>query len=199
MARLTREDWIDAAYAVFSEDGIAAVRVEAVARVMGASKGSFYWHFADHRALVDAVLERWRALETEQLIDEVEEVDEPGARLAKLFEIIGHHSTERSGERTLYADAAAAEVREPVTAVTERRVEYLAALLRECGVSAEEADRRAILLVSAIVGFQQLLASGWLPSSHPRTLIDTLYSVAMIPEGITRPDRVIDQPNLPET
>ena len=199
MARLTREDWIDAAYAVFSEHGIAAVRVEAVARAMGASKGSFYWHFADHRALVDGVLERWRALETEQLIDEVEKVDEPGARLAKLFEIIGHRSTERSGERTLYADAAAAEVREPVTAVTERRVEYLAALLRECGVSAEEADRRAILLVSAIVGFQQLLASGWLPSSHPRTLIDTLYSVAMIPEGITRPDRVIDQPNLPET
>ena len=190
MARLTREDWVDAAYRRFSDDGIAAVAVEPVARALGATKGSFYWHFEDRRALVDAVLERWRYLETEQLIEQVEQIDEPGARLAELFEIIGHRSTQRSGERTLYADSAAAQVREPVSAVTERRVEYLAALLEQCGVSREESGRRAVLLVSAIVGFQQLLASGWLPSEHPRTLIDTLYGVARIPEGITRPDRI---------
>ncbi|MET0735062.1 MAG: TetR/AcrR family transcriptional regulator [Microbacterium sp.] len=189
MARLSREDWVDAAYARFSEDGIAAVAVEPVARALGATKGSFYWHFSDRRALVDAVLDRWRQLETEQLIEEVERVPDPGARLAALFQIIGHRSTERSGERTLYADAAAAQVREPVSAVTERRVQYLADLLEECGVSPDEAGRRAIMLVSAIVGFQQLLASGWVPSAHPRALIDTLYGVAMIPEGVTRPDR----------
>ena len=190
MARLTREDWVDAAYRRFSDDGIAAVAVEPVARALGATKGSFYWHFEDRRALVDAVLERWRYLETEQLIEQVERIDEPAARLAELFEIIGHRSMQRSGERTLYADSAAAQVREPVSAVTERRVEYLAALLEQCGVSREESGRRAVLLVSAIVGFQQLLASGWLPSEHPRTLIDTLYGVARIPEGITRPDRI---------
>lgn len=189
MARLTRDDWVDAAYARFSDDGIAAVSVEPVARSMGATKGSFYWHFSDRQELVGAVLERWRERETEQLIREVELVDDPRERLAKLFEIIGRRSTERSGERTLYADAAAAHVREPVSAVTERRVAYLTDLLRECGVSSSEAGRRAVLLVSAIIGFQQLLASGWLPSDHPRTLVDTLYGVAMIPEGITRPDR----------
>ncbi|WP_439591951.1 TetR/AcrR family transcriptional regulator [Microbacterium sp.] len=189
MARLTREDWVDAAYRRFSDDGIAAVAVEPVARSLGATKGSFYWHFDDRRALVDAVLDRWRQLETEQLIDEVDGIADPGARLAKLFEIIGHRSTQRSGERTLYADSAAVEVREPVSAVTERRVQYLGDLLRECGVPRAEAGRRAVLLVSAIVGFQQLLASGWLPAEHPRSLVDTLYGVAMIPEGVTRPDR----------
>lgn len=189
MARLSRDDWIDAAYARFSDDGIAAVAVEPVARALGATKGSFYWHFADRRALVDAVLDRWRDLETEQLIAEVELLDTPQERLARLFEIIGHRSMQRSGERTLYADAAAAQVREPVTAVTERRVGYLAELLHSCGVTEAEARRRAILLVSAIIGFQQLLASGWVPDIHPRALVDTLYGVAMIPEGVTRPGR----------
>lgn len=189
MARLSREDWIDAAYERFSADGIAAVAVEPVARSLGATKGSFYWHFADRRTLVDAVLERWRDLETEQLIAEVELLETPQQRLAQLFQIIGHRSTQRSGERTLYADAAAAQVREQVTAVTERRVGYLAGLLRDCGVSDVEARRRAILLVSAIIGFQQLLASGWMPDIHPRELVDTLFGVAMIPEGVTRPAR----------
>ena len=189
MARLSRDDWVDAAYERFSTDGITAIAVEPVARSLGATKGSFYWHFTDRRALVDAVLERWRELETEQLIAEVEQIADPRARLAQLFEMIGHRSTQRNGERTLYADAAAAHVREPVSAVTERRVGYLSDLLQQCGGWGEAADRRAVLLVSAIIGFQQLLASGWLPSQHPRTLVDTLYGVAMIPEGVTRPDR----------
>jgi AcrR family transcriptional regulator len=57
MARLTREDWLDAAYRRFSDDGIAAVAVEPVARSLGATKGSFYWHFADRRAARLAVVE----------------------------------------------------------------------------------------------------------------------------------------------
>ena len=187
MARLSRDAWLDAAYERFSDDGISAVAVEPVARSLGATKGSFYWHFTDRQALVDAVLDRWRYLETEQLIEQVEQIGDPQARLVKLFQIIGHRATERSGERTLYADAAAAHVREPVAAVTQRRIAYLASLLEQCGVASDDASRRAIMLVSAIVGFQQLLASGWLPSEHPRTLVDTLYSVALIPAGAARP------------
>lgn len=181
MARLTREDWVAAAYGRFSEDGIAAVAVEPIARALGATKGSFYWHFTDRRALVDAVLERWRDLETEQLVAQVDGIPSPAARLAALLEIIAHRTAQRSGERTLYADAAAADVREAVAAVTERRVAYLEQLLRETGVTGDEARRRAVIVVSAVIGYQQLVSSGWDAAADPRPLIETLFGLAAGP------------------
>ncbi|MGN8551283.1 UNVERIFIED_CONTAM: TetR family transcriptional regulator [Microbacterium sp. SLM126] len=177
MARLTREDWIAAAYERFSADGITAVAVEPVARAVGATKGSFYWHFADRRALVDAVLERWRELETEHLIAEVERIEPASARLGGLLELIAHRTGQRSGERTLYADATG-PVRDFVSAVTERRVAYLASLVQASGVVPDEARRRAVIIVSAVIGYQQLVSSGWDAASDPRSLVDTLHALA---------------------
>lgn len=187
MARLTREDWIAAAYESFSSDGITAVAVEPVARALGATKGSFYWHFADRRALVDAVLERWRELETEYLIAEVERIEPASARLAGLLERIAHRTGERSGERTLYADARG-PVRDFVSAVTERRVSYLTSLVEASGVAPDEARRRGVVIVSAVIGYQQLVSSGWDAASDPRSLVETLHALA---GG--------DQPKRPET
>lgn len=178
MARLSREDWVDAAYARFSDDGIAAVAVEPVARALGATKGSFYWHFADRRALVTAVLDRWRDLETEQLIRDVDALADPGERLPALLETIAHRTSQRSGERTLYADASAADVADTVAAVTARRVDYLEGLLIDDGTAADEAHRRAVIVVAAVIGFQQLVSSGWNPEADPRSLVETLFRLA---------------------
>ena len=52
-----RDDWIRAAVARLSDLGIEAVRVEVLARDLGVSKGSFYWHF---RNRID-LLECWPA------------------------------------------------------------------------------------------------------------------------------------------
>ncbi len=177
MARLTREDWIAAGYERFSDDGIAAVAVEPVARALGATKGSFYWHFADRQELLDAVLGRWRELETEHLIDEIERVEPASARLAALLELIAHRTGRRSGERTLYADATG-PVRDVVSAVTERRVSYLASLVEASGIAPDEARRRAVIIVSAVIGYQQLASGGWDAASEPRSLVDTLHALA---------------------
>ncbi len=177
MARLTREDWIAAGYESFSSEGITAVAVEPVARALGATKGSFYWHFADRRALVDAVLERWRELETERLIDEVEGIEPASARLGGLLELIAHRTGQRSGERTLYADATG-HARDVVAAVTERRVSYLASLVEASGIPRDDARRRAEIIVSAVIGYQQLVSGGWDAASDPRSLVDTLRALA---------------------
>ena len=180
MARLTREDWVDAAYARFRDSGISAVSVEAVARDLGATKGSFYWHFADRSALVDAVLARWEDLETERLIDLVEQVEDPSERLAKLLEVIAHRTTERSGERTLFAEASALGISDVVSRALERRVSYTARLLEGLGFAPADARRRAAIVVAAVVGYQQLVAGGWAPDAdtEPRPLIETLFAVA---------------------
>ena len=51
-ASTSKQAWLDAAYATFRSEGLAAVRVEPLARSLGATKGSFYWHFHDRAELV---------------------------------------------------------------------------------------------------------------------------------------------------
>src|SRR5688572_5834603 len=55
-----REKWIDAAFAALARGGVEEVRVEVLAVALGVTKGGFYRSFADRRALLDAMLERWR-------------------------------------------------------------------------------------------------------------------------------------------
>ena len=57
--RLDTAAWIAAAFDALAEGGIDAVRVEPLAKALGITKGSFYWHFADRRALLDAMLAAW--------------------------------------------------------------------------------------------------------------------------------------------
>lgn len=52
-------DWIQAALAKLSSVGVDAVRVEVLARDLGVSKGSFYWHFRDRQDLLLKTLAHW--------------------------------------------------------------------------------------------------------------------------------------------
>lgn len=47
MENLKRQQWIDAGYALFAEEGPSGLKVEVLARRMGRSKSGFYHHFAD--------------------------------------------------------------------------------------------------------------------------------------------------------
>src|SRR5688572_29530985 len=82
--RLRRDDWIRGAIAQLQRGGIDAVRVAALAPRLGVTRGSFYWHFADRAALLEALLEDWEA-ETPQLIAAASEAPAPRERLLRFF------------------------------------------------------------------------------------------------------------------
>jgi AcrR family transcriptional regulator len=63
--RLSREDWLDAAFKAVVEGGFDKVRVLVLARALGVTRGSFYWHFTDHAELIAALLARWKKQEIE--------------------------------------------------------------------------------------------------------------------------------------
>ncbi len=76
---LQRSDWLRAARLALLHHGPDGVRVEPLARELGVTKGSFYWHFRDRKAILDALLEDW-ASETALLTDAVAAVraEQPG-------------------------------------------------------------------------------------------------------------------------
>ena len=69
--RLTRDDWITAALGAIADGGLAAVGVEPLAARLGATKGSFYWHFENRDALIEAAIGCWEKETTTDVVAEI--------------------------------------------------------------------------------------------------------------------------------
>jgi AcrR family transcriptional regulator len=154
--RLSAEDWAQAALEVISEQGVAAVAVEPLARRLGVTKGSFYWHFPSRDALLKAALERWEQVEEETVFGSVEAVPDPRERLRALFLVVAHEAKSHIIYSELLKALDHPIVKPVIERVSERRLDYLTASLRQAGMSRTDAQQRARLAYAAYVGFLQL-------------------------------------------
>jgi AcrR family transcriptional regulator len=157
--RLTADDWTGAALAAIGRGGLAAVAVEPLAAGLGATKGSFYWHFANRDALIEAALQRWESEHTEAVIAMVEAQPDPLSKLRTLISAVIESTTipgADSIELAMLATAGHPHVAPVLARVTARRVAYTAELFEGLGLPAEEARHRALLAVTAYLGHAQL-------------------------------------------
>jgi AcrR family transcriptional regulator len=153
--RLTAAAWEAAALDAIEEGGLAGVAVEPIARRLGVTKGSFYWHFTDRDALVAAALRRWEDNNTERIIAGVAGVLDPRERLRRLIRsvVVGGRA-----DRLHIALAAAnhPRVREVFARVTRRRMAYLEACYVELGQAQRDAARSALIAYTAYLGLVHL-------------------------------------------
>ena len=70
--RLTSGDWQQAALDALSEGGLQNIAIEMIAKRLGVTKGSFYWHFESRDALIQAALELWESQEQEQVFGKLD-------------------------------------------------------------------------------------------------------------------------------
>src|SRR5690606_33808515 len=184
-ARLSAGDWAQTALDVIAEQGVGAVAVEPLARRLGVTKGSFYWHFPSRDALLQAALERWEQVEQEQVFGSLEEVADPRVRLRALFQLVAHEVR----PHVIYSELLKAldhpAVRPVIDRVSQSRMDYLVASFRQAGLSSTDARHRARLAYAAYVGFLQLSLQLQQPKqaredfeAYVEHLIDTL-----IPNG----------------
>jgi AcrR family transcriptional regulator len=163
MARITRNDWLAGAFAALAEGGIDALRVESLAERLGVTKGSFYHHFADRRALHMAMLDEWERAGTDQIIRDVDQASiDPVERVRALaHRTLTTDPTADSIENAIRAWAAIdPTVEAATTRVDDRRIKYTVALLRSTGLTAAIAQRRARLLYRLLIGEYFWRASG---------------------------------------
>ncbi len=79
--RLSADDWEQGALDLIAAQGVGAVTVESLAKQLGVTKGSFYWHFPTREALLKAAFDRWEKQSTDKFIEEVAPIADPRARL----------------------------------------------------------------------------------------------------------------------
>jgi AcrR family transcriptional regulator len=181
-AHLTAADWAAAALDALLSDGPSGVAVQPLARRIGATKGSFYWHFGSRDELLRAALARWEEVATDDVIRSAEAAsDDPREKARLLFGWVTASSADHPGQLRLLAAADHPDVRAALDRATRWRVDYIARLLREMGQPADVAARRATLAYATYLGHAQLAHStpDLLPATAQdrRDLLDELTRV----------------------
>jgi AcrR family transcriptional regulator len=158
--RLTRDDWITAALGAIADGGLAAVGVEPLAARLGATKGSFYWHFENRDALLEAAIRRWEKETTTDVAADITAAhDAPASQFRRLVAgVIKRAEQDRVGP-ALLASATHPAVAPALERVTATRLNLIATVLRRLGFPPAEARRRALLAYSAYLGHGQLAHS----------------------------------------
>jgi AcrR family transcriptional regulator len=156
--RLGRLDWQEAALGAIREGGLEAVTVEALARRLGVTKGSFYWHFQHKDELLDSALARWADATAAAVGDRLRhDGRSPEERLAAFAALAADRSADVAVELQLSAHAGHPRVARHLQRVMARRLELLGDLFAELGCDAEVASRRALHACAHHIGLCQLL------------------------------------------
>lgn len=155
---LARQDWIDAALRSLIASGINSVKIEQLASELGATRGSFYWHFADHAELLNELLVSWIETNT-QPFRRVLEVDQD----QPLIQILRYSEVWLNGVFDADFDAAirdwarhAGHVADSVRRVDDERIDMLVSLFDRLGYDDVEALVRARTIYYHQVGYYAL-------------------------------------------
>jgi AcrR family transcriptional regulator len=175
--QLSARDWLDQGLKVLASRGFTALKAEPLAKAMGVSRGSFYWHFADIAAFHAAILARWHEVAAEQIIANVEAASNDENPLALLLRrVFGERlMLERAVRTWASVDPAA---RAAVQAIDRRRLSYVEGLLAQSGLSPEIARARAQIFYWAFLGFA--LSDQPLPKTRQQAVVDELVRMSAL-------------------
>jgi AcrR family transcriptional regulator len=170
--------WVAAALDVLATEGIDAVRVEPIAKALKVTKGSFYWHFADRRALIDAMLAQWADGRIAAIRKQAPRDGDPALALRRLAELYTRRGNARglAIELAIRAlarnDEAAARA---VQTVDAERLHLVAALFERLGWPQREASARAIMIYAYLFG-QSLLDPKSVKTADTALALDALLA-----------------------
>ncbi|ORT57216.1 TetR family transcriptional regulator [Streptomyces sp. CB03238] len=159
-ARTPRDRWVEEGLRVLADGGPDAVRVEALAKRLGVTKGGFYGYFADRDALLEAMLDAWERESTDEVIDRVEgEGGDPRTKARRAGML-----TFSSG-RLLPIDLAVRDwarrddaVAERLRRVDNRRMALLREMIGTFCSDPDEVEARSLIAFCVAIGHRSLAA-----------------------------------------
>jgi AcrR family transcriptional regulator len=156
---LSRSDWIEAGLLGLRQGGPDRVAVEPLAAVLGATKGSFYWHFRDRDSLLTDVLALWERRYTDEVIASLGDDADPRRRLHRLLGFAFGSDEAGRVEISLTPHSEVPGVAEALGRVTAKRVGFLTDCFLELGHTRAAARHRGLLAYSVYIGWYQLRLS----------------------------------------
>ncbi|HEV2955402.1 MAG TPA: TetR/AcrR family transcriptional regulator [Xanthobacteraceae bacterium] len=149
--RLTARDWIDFGLTTLAREGADALKADVLARKLGVSRGSFYWHFRDLAAFHARVIEQWKEVTTDAIIADIERYQSLEARLEALLRHAFGDGAALEVRMRAWAESNAAAAR-ALDHIDRRRRGYIERLLVEAGIAPAVAATRTQVLYWAYLG-----------------------------------------------
>jgi len=147
--RLTPDTWLAAGLDALAEAGPGALGAEPLARRLGTTKGSFYWHFEDVPAYSARLLARWQAAALCAL-----ETDDDAPTAAHLRDLAQSIAAPLPAEPAIRAWAATnTQAAAALRVVDASRLGRIGAGLAVCGIANPDMAR---ILYGAAIGMQAL-------------------------------------------
>jgi AcrR family transcriptional regulator len=163
--RTPRTSWIDEGLRALAAGGPDAVRIELLAEALTVTKGGFYWHFEDRRALLEEMLDTWERAMIDEAIEHVEgQGGDARARLRRLFALtsaadVSSRETSVSARELLKIDLAVRDwarrdsaVAKRLRRIDNRRMEYMRSLFGAFCPDEDEVEVRCLLALSLFIG-----------------------------------------------
>ena len=152
--RQSKKSWLDAALQALASGGVDKVRVESLAKNLGVTKGSFYWHFKDREQFLDELLNFWAEQSTQTVITNPNYPTDSKERVRAVAEDIVRRDLGKMDPHirswTQY-DKRRGKV---VAKIDKMRFEFLRALFLAAGFSITGASLRAQSLYRYVLGEQ---------------------------------------------
>lgn len=147
---LGREAWVGAAMQMLAHGGVDSVRIEELARRLGVTKGSFYWHFRDRADLQGAMLDVWRSEIVTGVMNRLRAVPDPLDRFRRMMRLpFGEDRPDFDIEAAVRLWAQRdPRAQEAIVSADEIRIGFISEVLIAAGAPAEEARSRAIMVFS---------------------------------------------------
>ncbi len=152
---LTKEDWLHAALEELNSSGIDAVKVLPLAKKLGVTRGSFYWHFKDREELLRAMLAYWEEVLTDSVIGQaMTSTDTPQQQLENVLSNVLLNRQNRYDTAIAAWTMSNRSAAKHYAKVIRKRLRFIASLMLEAGQPQEVADFRAGMLLGFVVSYK---------------------------------------------
>jgi len=161
--RTPPEKWIEEGLRALAAGGPDAVRIEALARTLGVTKGGFYNHFDDRPALLDEMLDTWERLVIDQVIERVEHGGgDARTKLRRLFALGSSPAGDLIKIELAIRDWARREqaVAKRLGRIDNRRLDYMRSLFGAFCPDENEVELRCLIVLSLFIGVPSIAANG---------------------------------------
>jgi AcrR family transcriptional regulator len=152
------EDWINLGYRLFSEQGIAGIVVEKMAKTLKVNKSSFYWHFKTKKEFINELIMFWKEKETDRIINLTKDKRKGLAKFKALIPLI--YKQDPFIDFVFYLKRYARKekkIQKILDSVDKQRIDYASDIIQDMGYQKQEARIVASALHKHFIGYHEVI------------------------------------------
>ena len=157
--KVTREDWLNLARDVLVTEGVGELKILSLSGRLGVSRSSFYWYFENRADLLGALLDEWEARNTRLILSHCEKAARNITEaVCNFFRCFVDPDAFDQGLDFAVREWSRRDpsLRDRVDRADAARLAAVAAMFREHGYPAPDAEARARILYFMQLGYHAL-------------------------------------------